>query len=237
MDISKKYAPKSDRKLGVLNLHKGTTDTTNPPYLACLSPRVIKDIPVPYGKRKDSIKSLLRRSLPSGSPNSRARLPSPHWRHRYSLPTPLSISRTDPELQVQLLRRSCSSVALSLKSCESDADQVTRQSRSKRRSTPKASGGSQVDLLRRRCLKGETLCDNSISRHMFLSTCPDLPLPRQTSLSEQQYQDVEEPEEERHPLEQIWKDELSYHRFDNDLDIGNLSYFIFSENLYAEIDL
>ena len=238
MGIVKKHSLTIDRQFGASNLHSDVPDIINHPSLACSTPRARVDVPVPSVKRKGSIKSFIRRSLPSGGQSRRTRLPSPHWRHRFSLPTTVLNSMTDPELQVNLLPRSCSYMALSLTLSELDVAQVrTRQSRSRRRNMPHASSDSQADLLRRRCLKGEAFCDKPYSIHKLSSTCPDLPLLEHTSLFVEPLEDDEDPEEERHPLEEIWTDDLSYHRFDDDLDEEDISYFTFNDNLYAGVDL
>ena len=59
-----------------------------PTHVACL------DIPETNSsvKKTGAIKSIMRRSLPGGGGSSpcRKRLPSPHWRHKYSLPITVS---------------------------------------------------------------------------------------------------------------------------------------------------
>lgn len=78
MGIVKKHSPRIYQRLGASNLHSDIPDIINQPSLACSLPRSCKDVPVPSVKRKGSIKSFIRRSLPSGGQSSRTRLPSPH---------------------------------------------------------------------------------------------------------------------------------------------------------------
>ena len=233
MGIVKKQSPRIDRQLGASNLHTDVPVRINklslayPTHVACL------DIPETNSsvKKTGAIKSIMRRSLPGGGGSSpcRKRLPSPHWRHKYSLPITVSNSMTDPELPVKLLCRSSSFV--SIPPSDSDVSQMTRQSRSKRRHSV------QADDLRRKCLKVETnkeyMFDKTYTGLSLSSTCPNLPLPILVEPLEK-----DQPgNEEKHPLNKVWEKDLSYHRFGDDLDDGDVSYFSFHEDLYAGVDL
>ena len=184
MGIVKKHTPKIDRQLGVSNLNSNVPGRANQLSFAYSTPKTCKEVPVANIRRTGSIKAFIRRSLPSGGQSCRSRLPSPHWRHRYSLPTTVSNTMTDPELQVKLLHRSCSTTALTLSNSEPNISQISpRQSRSRRKSMPHSNGGSQADLLHRSCLKGGAICDKPCYSQRLSSTCPDIPLPIHTSLS------------------------------------------------------
>ena len=238
MGIVKKHTPKIDRQLGVSNLNSNVPGRANQLSFAYSTPKISKEVPVSNIRQTGSIKSFIRRSLPSGGQSCRTRLPSPHWRHRYSLPTTVSNSMTDPELQVKLLHRSCSTTALTLSNSEPNISHISpRQSRSRRKSVPHSNGGSQADLLRRRCLKSDVICDKPFYLQRLSSTCPDLPLPIHTSLSEEPIQNVKDTEEERHPLEKIWEGNLSYHHFEDDINEVDISYFTFNNDLYDGVNL
>ena len=140
MDIIKKETHRINQQLGASNLTRDVPASCNQLLLVCSSPKVLKDVPILNVKQSGSIKDFLRRSLPSGAQSCRARIPSPHWRYRYSLPTTVSNSMTDPELQVKLLHRSCSTNALFMSNSVPDVLQgIPRQSRSRRKSMPHAS--------------------------------------------------------------------------------------------------
>ena len=115
---------------------------------------------------------------------------------------------------------------------DSDVSQITRQSRSKRRHSV------QADDLRRKCLKVETnnkeyIFDKTYTGLSLSSTCPNLPLPILVEPLER-----DQPgNEDKHPLKKIWEEDLSYHRFNDDLYDGDMSYFPFHEDLYAGVDL
>ena len=142
------------------------------------------------------------------------------------------------ELQVKLLHRSCSTTALTLSNTEPNISHVSpRQSRSRHKSVPHSNGGSQADFLRRRCLKGDVICDKPFYLQRLSSTCPDLPLPIHTSLSVEPIQNVKDTKEERHPLEKIWEGNLSYHHFEDDINEVDISFFTFNNDLYDGVDL
>ena len=102
---------------------------------------------------------------------------------------------------------------------------------------PHASSDSKADILRRRCLKGEAIRDKPYCLQKLSSTCPVLPLPIKTSLLVEPLEDDKDSDEERHPLEKIWENDLSYHHFEDDLDLGDISYFTFNDNLHDGVDL
>ena len=234
MGIVKKQSPVIDRQLGASNLHTDVPVRINKLSLAYPTHRACIDVPETSNsvRKTGAIKSIIRRSLPAGGGSSpcRKRLPSPHWRHKYSLPTTVSNSITDPELPVKLLCRSSSFV--SMPHSDPDVSQRTRQSRSKRRHSV------QADDLRRKCLKVETnnkeyLFDKTYTGLSLSSTCPNLPLPILVETLER----VQPGIEDKHPLKKIWEEDLSYHHFGDDLDDGDMSYFPFHEDLYAGVDL
>ena len=238
MGIVKKHTPKIDRQLGVSNLNSNVSNRVDQHSFAYSTPKISKEDPISNIRQTGSIKAFIRRSLPSGDQTCRTRLPSPHWRHRYSLPTTVSNSRTDPELQVKLLHRSCSSTALSLSNSEPNISLVSpRQSRSRRKSLPHANGGNQADLLRRRCLKGDAIFDKPFYLQRLSSTCPAISLPIHISLPIEPFQNVKDTEEEKHPLKKIWERNLSYHNFEDDINEVDTSFFTFNNDLYDGVDL
>ena len=69
------------------------------------------------------------------------------------------------------------------------------------------------------------------------STCPNLPLPIKIKVVEESVETDELDNGEKHPLQDIWEDDLSYYRFEDDIDDADMSYYIVHDDLYAGVDL